>query len=204
MEISCVWSVQSVVCASSVQWMMGNVVFGWYVTVCVVWKSMWWMSDLWWWVNRSSWPDLWHRPPPRSGFQTLLYNPGGRWSGGGTGGGTEGQVHVEVEWLWIEAKSAEQEARRRRRKLEPTRAVRTELEAHQGGAGTDLEPTSAERTDLEPTKAEQDGTGAHQGGADGPGAHQGGADGTGAHSRDWDLGKHRDTRDRQSIHGREH
>ncbi len=58
MGISCVWSVQSVVCALSVQWMMGNVVFGWYVTVCVVWKSMWWRSDLWWWVNRSSWPGF--------------------------------------------------------------------------------------------------------------------------------------------------
>ncbi len=83
-------------------------------------------------------------PPPRSGFQTLLYNPGGRWSRVETGGGTEGQVHVEVEWLWIEAKLAELEARAETTELEPTRAERT-----------DLEPTRAEQTGLEPTRAEQ-------------------------------------------------
>ncbi len=31
-----------------------------------------------------------YRAPPQT-----VYNPGGRWSGGGTGGGMEGQVHVE-------------------------------------------------------------------------------------------------------------
>ncbi len=36
------------------------------------------------------------------------YNPGGRWSGGGTGGGTEGQVHVEVERLGTKAEPAGQ------------------------------------------------------------------------------------------------
>ncbi len=36
------------------------------------------------------------------------YNPGGRWSGGGTGGWTEGQVHVEVERPGTEAEPAEQ------------------------------------------------------------------------------------------------
>ncbi len=46
-----------------------------------------------------------------SGFQTLLYNPGGQWSGGGKGGGKEAQVCVEVEWPEIEVESAEQEAR---------------------------------------------------------------------------------------------
>ncbi len=47
-------------------------------------------------------------PPPRSGFQMLLYNQGGRWSGGGTGGGTEGQVHVKVERLGAKAEPAGQ------------------------------------------------------------------------------------------------
>ncbi len=38
-------------------------------------------------------------------------NPGGRWSGGGTGGGTEGQVHVEVTRPGTEATPAEQGAK---------------------------------------------------------------------------------------------
>ncbi len=48
-------------------------------------------------------------PPPQGAASrrssTIL---GGRWNGGGTGGGTEGQVHVE--------------ARAERMELEPTRA----------------------------------------------------------------------------------
>ncbi len=61
-------------------------------------------------------------PPPRSGFQTLLYNPGWRWSGGGTGGGTEGQVHVEVERLGAEAEPAGQSTKAEQTEQEPTRA----------------------------------------------------------------------------------
>ncbi len=49
------WSVWTAVL---VQWMMGNAVLEWSVTVCVVWKSMWWVSDLWWLMNRSSWPGF--------------------------------------------------------------------------------------------------------------------------------------------------
>ncbi len=92
-------------------------------------------------------------PPTRSGFQTLQYNPGGWWSGGGTGGGTEGQVHVEMERLGIEA---EREARTETMELEPTRAEQTELEPTRAER-TGLEPTRAERTGLEPTSAEETG-----------------------------------------------
>ncbi len=79
-------------------------------------------------------------PPPRSGFQTLLYNPGGRWSGGGTGGGTESQVHVEVEWPGTEAEMAEQE-------------TWADPEARTGP--TEQGPTRAEPMGREPNRVEQ-------------------------------------------------
>ncbi len=69
-------------------------------------------------------------PPPKSSFQTLQCDPGGRWSGGGTGGGTEGQVHVQMERLETEAE----------------REARAEV--------MELEPTWAERMGPEPTRAE--------------------------------------------------
>lgn len=88
---------------------------------------------------------------PRSGFRTLLYDPGEWWSGGGTGGWTEGQVHVEVERLGTEAESAGQSTKvEQKTRLTPTEQG-TRVEP------TEQEPTRAEQTGQEPTRAEQTG-----------------------------------------------
>ncbi len=133
------------------------------------WCSGWWECSPWVICNcvKSPVMEEWHlvvsgakfmawirdiAPPPRSGFQTLLHSPRWRWSGGGTGGGTEGQVHVEAkaERMELEPTRAEQAG------LEPPRAEQTDMEptrAEQAG----LEPTRAEQTGLEPPRAEQTG-----------------------------------------------
>ncbi len=81
------------------------------------------------------------------------YNPGGRWSGGGTGGWTEGQVHMEVERpgtkaeKGTQAKPAKQEDRAEQRtrvgqrtRVEParqgTRAEQVKQEATRAGQKT--------------------------------------------------------------------
>ncbi len=79
------------------------------------------------------------------------YNPGGRWSGGGTGGWTEGQVHVEVERLGTEAEPAGQSTKAE----QETRVKPTEQGARTGL--TEQEPTRAEQTEQEPARAEQTG-----------------------------------------------
>ncbi len=83
-------------------------------------------------------------------------NPGGRWSRGGTGRGTEGQVHVEMTRPGTEAKPAEQSTKAEQTRQEPTRAEQTRPEptrAEQTGQKT----STAEQTEQEPTSAEQTG-----------------------------------------------
>ncbi len=96
-------------------------------------------------------------PPPRSGFQMLQTqnNPGGRWSGGGTGGGTENQVHVEVTRPGTEAKLAEQSTKAEQTRQEPTSAEQTGQES----STMEQEPTSAELTEQAASMAEDWGLG---------------------------------------------
>ncbi len=168
-------------CVSSVQWIMGNVVFGWYVTVCVVWKSMCERT-----TSGGEWTevhgqDSWHSPPPK---ERLPDAP-------------------------IQSRRAMERRRSRGRDGGPGPRG-SGVAGDQGRAGSQGrdEGTGAHQGWADGTGAHQggaDGTGAHQGGADGTedlhggaddhqtgtdGAedHLGGTDGPEDHGRDWDLG----------------
>ncbi len=91
--------------------------------------------------------DVQHHPP-RSGFQTLLNTEQYRWSEGGTGGGTEGQVPV-----W---QTRPEPTRAEQTRPEPTRAEQTRPEATRAEQ-TRPEATRAEQTRPEPNRAEQTG-----------------------------------------------
>ncbi len=95
-------------------------------------------------------------------------NPGGQWSRGGTGGGTEGQVREEVKRPRTEAKPAEQGTKAEQKRLEPNKAEQTGLEptraeqmttmAEQTGQKTSMveqESTSVEQTGQKTSTAEQ-------------------------------------------------
>ncbi|XP_016391374.1 guanylate-binding protein 1-like [Sinocyclocheilus rhinocerous] len=84
------------------------------------------------------------------GAASTQYNPGGQWSGGGTGGGTVGQVHVEIERLGTEAKLAEQSTK-------SEQGAKVELVEQRTRAEHRARAESAEQVELRTTTAEQTG-----------------------------------------------
>ncbi len=54
-EFSGVSVISVISCVMSVPMDDGNCILWWCATVRVVQESMWWVSDLWWWMNGSAW-----------------------------------------------------------------------------------------------------------------------------------------------------
>ncbi len=103
----------------------------------VVQESMWWNGN----QIRDRAP-----PPPKSGFQTLhtWNNPGGRWSGGGTGGGNGGPGLCGADETGAHQGGADETGAHQ--------GGADETGAHQGGAEThsrdwDLEETETQETE---------------------------------------------------------
>ncbi len=102
-------------------------------------------------------------PPPRSGFQTLLYNPRGRWSGGGTGGGgseggrTPGRGSADRDQGGDEGGRSQGRDRRDPEQEEPSWTQAIAITAAHGGADGGRSHGGGMATDSRgrPTAAEQ-------------------------------------------------